>query len=378
MKLFAKQYTPDIFDATGLTLADDNATAVSELVFEESFAMNERNKYSSFIKFNTGIKNKKIIPILGGFTGLAGHELTGENCTPTESDMQLSSSQKKWECIYIGDRLVDCYTNIKETFWTYFRPSGVDGQDPSQNPAYSSYVQMRLQEYLADLLMFRILFMSDTDVAAATNNSLTSDQLKYFNTHDAIIKQCKDIFAADAARQTTLAENAQTTYATQSFDNTAIVVGTVATYRATNILNNLIKNSHIDLKRIPKSRRVILISQTIADRYAEERKAITNVDLGYIRTETGMDMFVFDGVDVVILPTYDTLILSYYDNGTRQWEPHFAIHTTKDNIQVGTLQTTDFETFSSHYDKTTKKWYLDFAFDFDVKVIVDRLIQIAI
>jgi len=378
MKLFAKQYTPDIFDATGLTLSDDNAQVVSELVFEESFAMNEKNKFSRFIKFNTGIKNKKIIPILGGFTGLAGKELTDEGCTPTASSMTISSSQKKWECVYMGDRLEDCYINIKETFWTYFRPSGVDGQDPSQNPAYSSFVQMRLQEYLADLLMFRILFISNTGIAAETNNTIVTADLKYFNTHDGIIQQCKDIFAADADRQTTLAENAQTTYATQSFDNTAIVVGTVATYKATNILNNLVKNSHSDLKRVPKARRVILISQTIADRYAEERKAITNVDLGYIRTETGMDMFMFDGIEVVILPTYDTMIDSHFDNGTRQWEPHFAIHTTKDNIQVGTLQTTDFETFSSFYSKENKKWILDFAFDFDVKVIVDRLIQIAI
>jgi hypothetical protein len=217
------------------------------------------------------------------------------------------------------------------------------------------------------------MFFTDTAMVALTGNSITAPQVKYFNTNDGILKQIYAIVATTPARKVTITQNAAATYALQAF-----VAGDIAAKTATGYFNNLIYKAHMDLRRVPVSERIIICTQTMADQYALERKADTGLEIQYSRVENGFDTFKIDGVEIMPLPSLDVLIDTYYNNGTK-WlvGPHFAMHTTKDNIVVGTQEVANFKELKSFYDEYNEKWVVKFGFNFDIKIKTDRLVQAA-
>lgn len=359
-----------LFDATGLTLPVDVAKTVGELVFEKRFTDIEANKLKMFITFETGIKAKKYLTTMGVFNGLAGYVHT--NCDITANADKITGSEKMWDPAYISDRWEQCYDELLTTFWKYMLKNGI-AKENVEGTDYADFVKMRLEEYMSEMLMYRLIFFTDKAIVSGTNNSLSAGQVKYFSTNDGVIKQLQAIVATTPARRVTITQNANATYATQAF-----VAGDIAAKTATGYFNNLIYKAHMDLRRVPVGDRIIICTQTMADQYALERKDDTGLEIQYLRTENGFDTFKIDGVMILPMPTLDVLIDTYYNNGTK-WllGPHFAYHTTKDNVHVGTEEVANFSELKSFYSEYHKKWVVEFGFNFDVKVNIDRINQVS-
>lgn len=361
----------DILNASSLTLNTENAMSVGEVVFSRKFAEVEANKLGSFLGFTNGIVHDKQIPIMGKFTGLSGFNKTTCGSGST-TDNTIASSEKTWTPKYIADRFEDCFTNIQDTFWKYMSKAGLAKEDVSQNTQYEAFVTMRLMEYMGDDMMYRLIFFTDTDIAAETNNSIVSGQLKYFNMIDGVMKQCTDIATATPARLSAIANNAEATFALQAFDSTDVTNQVV-----TKIFEDMIYSAHMDLRRHTKAERVIICTQSLADQYEKERKANGYIETSYSRTENGINALYIDGVEIIALPTLDAIIDGYYNDGTKWFTPHWALHTTRQNIQIGTVQQSNFKEIKSFYDEYNEKWVVKFGFDMDVKVLEDTLIQVA-
>lgn len=354
-----------IFDPSALTLPDIGVQSVSDLIYQEKFVS---PKWRSFMDFQPGIVHDTQIPIMGNFEGLAGY--VRDNCDTTANPGQIGSSQKKWQPKKYRDIFEECADNLETTFWKFFLKPGVDKND-LQDTDYARFVEDRLSKYMSDPMIYRLIFFTDTTIASGGTNNLGAGDLKFFNSNEGIFKQLDAIVAATAARGVTITENAQASYAAQAF-----ATATPSVHPVTDYLTQLYYNATMELRGAQNP--VILVTQSVADQYAQERKAATaSVELAYLRTETGIKYFEFNGVPVIPIPTWDLLIKRHFDNGTKWLKPHRMIYTTTNNMVVGTEEEANLGTLKSFYSEDREKWVVKFGFKFDVKVLLDELTQYA-
>lgn len=354
-----------LFDPTGLTLKDEGIKAASELIYQEKFMSPD---WKTFAAVESGIKHNKQLVILGNFNGLAG-SVRGA-CDITANPGNLTSQEKTWTPAYISDRFEECYSDVQAMFWKWLLANGLDKEN-LDGSVYTDFLLYRLSQYMSDDMFYRLMFFTDTAHGVGVTNNLTPDQLEYFTPFSGVFKQCETIIAATAARRITIgAENTNATKATQVFAAASPTV-----QPATDYLNSLFYNASLELRSAPNN--VILTTQSIADQYAQERTKLTGIPLAYDRTETGQKTFSFQGVPVIPLFTWDRLIRRHYDNGAKYLNPHRALFTTKDNIRVGTEEVNNFTDLRSEYNTYHKKWFAEFGFNMDVKIVDDNLIQYA-
>ncbi|MBW4889866.1 hypothetical protein KXQ82_09070 [Mucilaginibacter sp. HMF5004] len=132
-----------------------------------------------------------------------------------------------------------------------------------------------------------------------------------------------------------------------------------------------------DLRLRGAKDKIIVATQSVVDQYARERKAVTNIELAYERTESGIDTFKIDGIDVIPFHFLDRHIKAYEHNGTKYNQPHRALFTTKSNLQIGTEEISKLSELDPFYEKKTKQYIVDYAFNIDAKIAEDHLTMVA-
>lgn len=351
------------FDPSGLTLPVEGIQAISELIYSSKFVS---PAWTDFMEVEGGIKNDKQIVIAGHFNGLAG--AVRSNCDTTPNPDSVGSTEKTWTPKYISDRFEECFDTLQATFWKYMLANGLKKEDLSAS-VYAGFVEKMVSEYMSDDMIYRLLFFTDTAIVAGTNNNLTSGQEKYFNMFDGVFKQLETIVTTNPAQRVTITENAGANYAAQAFATPTPTVHPVTDY-----LDSLVYGASMELRGVVDP--VILVSQSVADQYARERKAATaSVELAYLRTEQGIKYFEFNGVPVIPIYTWDRLIARHFDDGTKKFNPHRMLYTSKSNIRVGTEEVGNLTEMSAEYNSYHKTFFVDFGFNLDVKVIEDAKIQ---
>lgn len=350
------------FDPAALTLPVEGVKSIGELIYTDKFVS---PKWTEFMDIERGIKAKKQLIILGHFNGLSGAVKTGCDITPNPG--QATAVEKTWDPAYVSDRFEECFDNLQASFWKYMLANGLKKEDLTQSD-YDTYVTNRISEYMSDDMMYQKIFFTDKNIVSGGTNNLSAGQLKYFNMIDGVFVQLGAIVLANTDRRVTITENAAATYTLQAFATASPTVHPVTDY-----LNSLIYGASMELRGVADP--IILVSQSVCDQYARERKAVTNIDMAYLRTEQGMKYFEIDGVQVMPIYTWDRLIKRHFDNGTKLDNPHRMLYTSKKNIRVGTEEESNFTELSSEYSSYHKKWFCDFGFNLDVKIVDDNLVQ---
>ena len=85
----------------------------------------------------------------------------------------------------------------------------------------------------------------------------------------------------------------------------------------------------------------------------------------------------YDGVPVRKFTFWDRTINSYLNNGTKWYQPHRIIYTTKANLNIGVENEQALNELDVFYDKKTKLTITDAQFLMDAKVMEDYMIQVA-
>ncbi len=314
-----------------------------------------------------GIKAKQQMIYLGQF-GLTGKKIT--DCEPSATTATIPTSEKFWEPQYIGDRIQECYTDLLNSFFVWGLKNGVHKPDLT-NTDFALFLEERLSLAAYETAL-RFAWLGDTSAGIASNGGYLSNTVDpaYFNVFNGFWAQATAIAAADTKKRVTIANNAGTSFAAQAF-TTDDVLNKVAT----NTFENMIYNA--DLRLRGAKDKVIIATQSLVDQYARERKAASNIELAYERTESGIDTFKVDGIDVIPFQFLDRHIRQYENNGTKFNQPHRAIFTTKSNLQIGTEETSNLSELNPFYDQKTRQYYVDYAFNMDAKIAEDYLTMIA-
>jgi hypothetical protein len=356
-----------VITAADLTFNGEEVKALSETIITEFHKNPSLSEFHTLVK---GIKARKQIAILG-VLGLVGKKKAG-SCSTSENAGTLPMTEKFWAPEYIVDRFAQCWEDLLETFFVWGLKNGVEKPDLTSTD-FANFLNEQIG-FAMEESVFRHAWFGDTDAAnyndspaGVITNGVDPD---YFNAIDGLWKQIFAIIATTPAQRVTIAANAEATYVLQKFDSTDTTNEVVTGYFQTMI-------DEADERLTAAGDLVIVCTKSMADQYKRERKKASGIDVAYTRVEKGIQSLEIDGVKVYVFSFWDRMIKAYFDNGTKYHLPHRAVLTTKSNLQIGTEEEGNLAELDPFYEKKEKKYYVDFGFNLDAKLIEDYKVMAA-
>src|SRR6056297_1076388 len=178
-------------DFSTLTLNEEEARAISEVVMETTFA---RPELSEVHGIQTGVTMDKYIPLLGQF-GLVGQVDPG-SCSTNSETSQIPTSEKQWSPKLISYRMAHCQDDLPDLlkFWEKSRKALGTWEDVDNE--MMAFITDRVVEANIQAQL-RIADFADTseDVVGSGGNLTAGTTTAYFTMIDGLWSQ---IFADQA------------------------------------------------------------------------------------------------------------------------------------------------------------------------------------
>jgi len=354
------------FDFSLITYDGGQIEDLSEMFFDAIF---ENPALEQFHTIVTGIKAKKQLIFMGEI-GLSGKKQA--SCDWDSNPGVIPQKQKEWSPEYIGDRFEECFVGLLGTYFVWLGTglkSGVDKPDLT-NTSWSAFLEERVSRSAAEAALRHAWFGNTAAENIADGGVIKNGvDIEYWNAIDGFWVQFVQIGLATPKHRIVIAKNAAASYALQQFDADDVTAQTV-----TGIFTRMVFAADMRLRN--SADRQIVATQSMVDQYSLERQSI-RLDIPYDRVEEGIDTFKIQGVTVIPFGFLDRMITSYEDNGVKYNNPHRAVFTTKGNLQIGVENTRDLTELDPFYDKPSKKYYVDYAFNLDALVARDELAVVA-
>ena len=341
--------------------------ALSETIFESVFVNPKLGEIHTIV---TDIVAKQQIVYMG-LLGLVGKK--GAGCDPTSDTPSASMSEKFWMPESISMRIEECYDTYEASFFVWSQNKGIKRADLT-NTDLMAFIEERSVTGL-DEAKLRHAWFGDTDAATVTDSPagiLTSGtDVSFFNAIDGFFKQIYAIVAADSSvKAASITKNAGVSYAAQAFDSTDVTNKVVMSY-----LQLCLDNS--DVRLSDRDDKMFVVTKSVYDQLKREYKSYGNIADSFMMNINGIPTLTFDGVPVVKFSFWDRMIRSYQDNGTKWYQPHRIVLTTKANLQIGVESEEALAGLDVFYDKKSKNNYIDAQFKMDAKVVEDYMISVA-
>jgi hypothetical protein len=352
-------------DLSTVTFQGKEVMSLREAFYQAVFQNPTIDQFHTVV---TGVKAKQQLVFLGQY-GLMGKHIAA--CDVTATTTSLPVKQKFWQPQYIGARIQECYADLLGTFEAWGIKNGVHKPDLT-NTDFALFLEERFALAAYETAL-RFAWLGNTAASHTPGGYLASSvDVECYTALNGFWQQALAIVAADAThkQRITIANNAGVSYAAQAFtqadtDNRVV----------TKMFESMIYGA--DLRLRGAKDKVIVATQSVVDQYARERKAAANIDLAYERTESGIDTFQIDGIDVIPFQFLDRHIRDYENNGTVWNQPHRALFSTKSNLLIGTEEAGNLSELDPFYDKTTRKYNVDYSFNLDALIAEDHMIMMA-
>lgn len=355
-----------LFDPADIDFHGEEVKALAETLFDGFF---EKPALTLFHDIVPGIKAKKQVIILGVLDSLVG--LGNGSCSPTPNLVEGSARQKFWDPASISDRIEFCWTDLKETFWIWGTQNGLDKYDLTKTEFF-----VFLTELIEDAMLeavLRIAWFNDLAAETVTDGGIITDgtPIAAFNRINGLWQQIYVIVTADADRRTLGLDtrNGGASYTAQQF---------TAADTTNRVVMNTLQNMRYgaDERMEARADLIYIVTRSVAQQYERELKA-ANIAFTTERIENGIQKLISDGIEVYSFNFWDRMIRTYLNDGTKWYQPHRALLTTKTNMKIGTEEESNFTEMDVWFDKNDKKTKLDFLFNEDAKVGLDHFLQVA-
>ena len=350
-----------VIDPTDVDFDGEQVKALSEAIMTAVYSKPELKEFHTLVP---GIKAKKQIIILGAL-GLVG-KVTNGQCAPTTNPGTIEMSQKLWDPAYIEDRFVQCWKDLRESFWIWSLKTGVDKADLTGTD-FANFLEERLADAMREAVL-RLAWFGDTAAANYNDspagfitNGIDTD---YFTPFNGLWKQIFAIATANTDQYKAITKNSAATYLLQRFDDTDTTNQVV-----TNLMQSMLDDADTRLSEATDN--IFYVTKSVADQYKRERKRATGIDLAYSRVEQGILSLEIDGVKIYAMTFWDRNIKDYENNGTKWHLPHRIVLAPKSNVQVGTEEESNLTELKPFYFEKDKEYYVDFGFNLDAKFVED-------
>jgi hypothetical protein len=345
-------------------------TSLSEALFQAFF---NDPALTSMVNVQEGIKVNTQLLIFDRHTGLSGKKITA--CpTPTNTTLGLNVSEKTWTPTYIGDRFAECWTVLQGTCLQWMLKNGIEKQDLTATE-YAAFLEEQLQDTIAEVFQ-RIFWFGDAGIVAGTGNNLAAGEVAFFNMLDGIFAQLFDIVTATPARLSTTGistVNAGVSYAAQKFSAADVTNQVVS-----KALDSVWYDASIKLRSVAKSDLMYLVTQSVQDQWEKERKAVSGLDLPYMRQENGQMTATWNGIQVMPVQLWDRMIASYFGDDAKPVKstlPHRVILVPKNNLLLGVETVGAMGELEIFHDKVSRSLIADYGASMDAKIGINEMIQ---
>lgn len=314
-----------------------------------------------------GAQNGKKVGFVGEF-GLIGKAAQG--CNPTYDSTTIATSEKTWALGEWGVYLELCYRDLIGTLAQSAMRRGVNIADLTGTEYVDDVVYPRLELAIYKMLI-RLAWFGDTGADNVSDGGVITDGVstEYFAVADGFWKRFFAIVAADSSRRVAIAANDEATFAGQK---SALLANGVAT----GILDNLLINASPELRQA--GNQVIFVTQTLKDALnLDIRKNNIGSELQWRSIFDGITETYYQGVRLVALPFWDSIIQAYESNGTKYNKPHRALYTTTDNMLVGIDGQSDFAELKVVFDEKSELNLLKSKGAIGTLVAQDNMVQVA-
>lgn len=347
-----------ILDFTKFNFSVEEIRAVKELVFDEVLASPEIDLLHTVYP---GIVYDKEIGFIGkgGLVGVAG-----QGCDPTPQGWNIGTRVVKWEPKSWEILIEQCATDLEATAGIYSMKTGVDRFDFTSTDYMNIIVEVLTQSVKEFII--RLVWFNDVDAKNVTDGGQITDGIgvKYFNILNGFFKQMEIQVTAKPSQRVAIAENAGADYTAQKLDKTKVQ----------GYLESLVFGADILLRNNANGK--IYCTQSFYDGYAKSL-AGDKLESMFTILQNGIKTLSYNGVPLLPIPTWDIIIASYYNNGTKLVNPHRAVYTTKDIVAVGVDAESSFGDMEIWYNRDSRKVKIESMGQADAKLINPAMFNIA-
>ncbi len=315
-----------------------------------------------------GVKAKQQVVILG-LIGMVGKTMQTTNCAPDVSDQEIPSIEKFYDPGYVEDRFTECWKNLLAKFTVWGLKAGINKPDLTGTD-FADFLEERVIDGLQQSIYRIVWFAEKTADHIADGGHFTDGlDLRYVNTIDGLWYQFFAIATANPTQRITIAKNAELTFALQKFTPQDVTDQVVTGY-----FQDMVDNTD---ERFDEEEKAFYVTRSVASQYKRERKAFTNIDEAYKRTETGWDYLEFDGIPVYVLKFEDRMIKQFQSSATAAYLPHRIYLATKENLHLATEEEGGMTSIDAFFDQKDKQYYIDMLYSLDALIIEDYKLMVA-
>lgn len=356
---------PNIVDLDPVDFCGKQVMSFAEAFWTKTF---ENPALGELLTIIPGVKAKQQVVVLG-LIGMIGKTMQTVNCAPDVSDQEIPSIQKVYDPGYVEDRFTECWKTLLAKFTVWGLKAGINKPDLTGTD-FADFLEERVLDGL-EKSIYRIVWFAEKAAQSFTDGGHFKDglNLRYVNTINGLWYQFFAIAAANPGQKVTIAKNAGATFAAQKFTPQDVTDQVVTGY-----FQEMVDNAD---DRLDGENLAFYVTKSVASQYKKERRAFTNIDEAYKRTETGWDYLEFDGIPVIILKFEDRLIKEIQSSATVAYLPHRIYLTVKENLHLATEEESALTSLDAFFDKKDKQYYIDMLYSLDALIIEDYKLMVA-
>lgn len=340
------------------TLNNQGVTDLNKVMFDAIF------KYSNLFSTCTALNGVKNGEYLDSVDKMSDIGWAGRKCNPDYKDVNITGRENRWALGDWSAPIEFCYKKLESTIAEYCLRTGT----PRENIIGTEFWNKIFMPLFNDALTrmyWRMAWFGDTAADNVASGGVLTDGVDktLFTMADGLWKR---IFAATAASQkTAIAANNEASYANQ-----------LAKLRTQGAAIKVVEDILMDANSLI-SGGVLLMTKSIYDALQKDYRKTYSATMPYMTVAEGVEIPSFDGVAIVKVPEWDTIIREYEDNGTKWNNPHRALFVNPDNLLVGTSDTDLFAELTTGFDDKGRVNYNYLASNIGTLINDSRLVQAA-
>lgn len=269
------------------------------------------------------VRSGEPLAILGEMDAV-GH--AGAGCNPTFDEIGIGNAVKRWALKAWEIALSICYTNLEDTIAEYCLKSGTEIGDLSGTDFMAIYLDLLATQMRR--MVWRFAWFGDTAAKTITNGGVITDgtDITLMTANDGLFKRLFAIGAANASQVTAIAANTKTTYAAQKAD-----IRTAGT--ATTLIDTILMDANPMINANGEA--ALIMNKGLADALALDIKKTYKDIMPWEKIFDGVFVSSYGGVKVISVATWDYMVNTYENTGTKWNKPYRVVFANPQNLLVG-------------------------------------------
>lgn len=295
-----------------------------------------------------------------------GH--AGAGCTPTYDEIGIGNQLKRWALGAWSIALSICYENLEDTIAEYCLKTGTEIADLTGTDFMAIYLELLTTQMKR--MLWRLAWFGDTTAQNITNGGKITDgqDVTLITPNDGLFKRLFAIATAAPGQRTTIAANAQTTYAAQT-----------AAIRQAGVASGIVDSILMDADPMitASGEATLFMNKKLADALALDIKQTYKDNLPFERIFDGFYLAYYNGVRIASIPTWDFMINTYENTGTAWNLPFRAVLASPKNLLLGCDAENPLSDLDIWFEKKDRMNYVYAAGKLDTLVAEDERVHVA-